>query len=150
MPGTVAASLQQFSEEVRTLTNSNAISTQRFIQDCRNTVHQRLISIAMSSWGLFAQLRRGNEEDDSRGGGSISNGEAENRGTSSDRYLFVCLTRWRRYYRTVLLPICMTTGSDEELFCLLRRKFQEKSTAWRRVLGFKRVTDIRFVKVRLC
>lgn len=147
VPGAVAAAFALFTGQQQSSQASRQSATGGFIQQCRICIKRRLEAVATSLSVVFAYFRRGEEEDDGPMGHPSTDVEMEQHDSNSKRYLFVCLTQWRRYYRTKMVPICMNIGCDDDMFLLLRKRFEKSTGHWRRAVGFKRLTDIRFVKV---
>jgi len=65
------------------------------------------------------------------------------------RYLFLCITQFRRYERTAMVPICVDVQDDDGLFLRLREEYNRIVGPLRRVLCLKRLAAIRFAKVGL-
>lgn len=63
------------------------------------------------------------------------------------RYLLLCISLWRGYYLTQMLPVDLNVSNDEILFCQLKASYHRQVGWWKRMLSLRFVKDVRFVRV---
>lgn len=63
------------------------------------------------------------------------------------RYLLLCISMWKGYYFTQMLPVDLNVANDEMLFCQLKSAYHCQVGLWKRILSLRCIKDIRFVRV---
>jgi hypothetical protein len=67
--------------------------------------------------------------------------------TLPPRYLLLCISMWKGYYFTQMLPVDLNVSSDEMLFCQLKNTYHRRVGTLKRMLSLRCIKDIRFVRV---
>ncbi|TVY58466.1 hypothetical protein LSUE1_G008733, partial [Lachnellula suecica] len=65
------------------------------------------------------------------------------------RYLLLCISLWKGYYFTQLVPIDLNVSNDEALFCHLKSAYHCQVGIWKRMLSLRCIKDIRFVRFQI-
>jgi hypothetical protein len=65
----------------------------------------------------------------------------------SQRFLLLCISQWKGYFKTRMIPVNLDLDSDEELFLMLRAEYIRMIGPWRRFISLRCLKDIRFVQV---
>lgn len=74
--------------------------------------------------------------------------ELDSQRRESDRYLLLCISQWRGYYLTGMVPVDLRRVSDDDLFRRMKVEYMTMLGPWRRFLSLRYLKDIRFVQVR--
>ena len=63
------------------------------------------------------------------------------------RYLLLCISTWKGYYLTQMLPVNLNVSNDEILFSQLKSAYHSQVGMWKRIISLRCIKDIRFVRV---
>jgi hypothetical protein len=74
-------------------------------------------------------------------------GELPIANTLPPRYLLLCISMWKGYYFTQMLPVDLNVYNDEVLFCQLKNAYHRRVGILKRMLSLRCIKDMRFVRV---
>ncbi|OCK79796.1 hypothetical protein K432DRAFT_382736 [Lepidopterella palustris CBS 459.81] len=118
----------------------------RMLKNFSSSVYDRLNALT----GILSKTINGwrhknyDDEDPSNNGHRMTDVHKDE--SCHYKFLFLCISQWKRYYMTKMVPINLKVNSDDALFQLLRMNFNLMIGPWRRFLSLRYVSDIRFVQ----
>jgi hypothetical protein len=99
------------------------------------------LSKAVSHWRRKKKYRDSLDKDE-------SSSQQQGGFPANKRFLLLCISKWRGYFKTRMIPIDLEFESDVELFQRLRTEYIQMIGPWRLFLSLRCLRDIIFVQVR--
>jgi hypothetical protein len=121
----------------------------RLLKNFSSSVHDRLNALTRIFSGIIDEWRHKKDGDKDSSNSGQHTIDVHEDGPHPYGFLFLCISHWKRYYMTKMVPISLEISSDDALFQLLRVNYNSMIGPWRRFLSFRYVSDIRFVQVNL-
>ncbi|KAL8910556.1 MAG: hypothetical protein Q9171_004138 [Xanthocarpia ochracea] len=144
--GSVEKAMLQLGAPVKASTGPSTTSTWNNIKDVSRDFMTNLANIR-TYWGP----RKGAAEDGPPDNESeLHTGlELDSQRRESDRYLLLCISQWRGYYLTGMVPVDLRIASDDDLFRRMKVEYMTMLGPWRRFLSLRYLKDIRFVQFNI-
>jgi hypothetical protein len=129
-------------------TNSLSVeSTRKFL----SSLNDRIGLLATLVSTITAELKRKVRESDNKDRAESREvhelGELPIANTLPPRYLLLCISIWKGYYFTQMLPVDLNVSNDEVLFCQLKNAYHRRVGILKRMLSLRCINDVRFVRV---
>jgi hypothetical protein len=146
--GAVELAMKELSSDRsndRHSTPTSPSAPRRTLKNFSSSVNERLnsLTLVLSKTIKGWRHKKDDEEDSSQ---EMTDLHGDN--TYPHKFLFLCISQWRRYYMTKMISVNVNINSDDVLFRLLRSNYALMIGPWRRILSLRYVSDIRFVQVK--